>query len=253
VARRRYRSDALSSAAKTRPDEPPSTPESYPLGSEPTPSSAPAPNTQAEAKHEPSGLAAQLAAMRAGPDPLDQYISFHFPGALPVERQWLRANQHHLNNPALIHSAATIAMQRGCPRGSAEFLQFCNALLDQHHAAMQAQAAPAPAPSMPEAPPPVHEPMPAPPMAHADIETEHSDSGQPDEDHAMASFISAPPSRGSNYAIEHEPSAGSVRLSAEQRDMAHRSMPHLSADQAEKSYAANLIKMQKMQKSGLIK
>src|SRR5262249_3153471 len=67
----------------------------------------------------------------------------------------------------------------------------------------------------------------------------------------MASNFSAPVSRD-NYAIEHEPSAGSIRLSAEERDMARRSMPHLSADEAEKIYAAKVLKRDKM-KSGLLK
>jgi hypothetical protein len=72
----------------------------------------------------------------------------------------------------------------------------------------------------------------------------------------MASHFSAPVSHsgGERYAMgDYEPTIGTIRLSAEQRDMAHRSMPHLSADEAERNYAANLIKMQKMQKSGLIK
>jgi len=181
-------------------------------------------------------------------DPVEQYLSFHFPGALPVERAWLRANQHRLANPALIHSAAAIALQRGCPRGSPEFMQFCAALLDQH-AAAQGHAAPVPEP------PPTHEPEPQ-PVAHIDLEAEHSGSSEPEESHAMPQHLSAPVSRsgGERYAMgDYEPTAGSIRLSAEQRDMAHRSMPHLSADEAEKSYAANLLKMQKMQKSGLIK
>jgi hypothetical protein len=94
---------------------------------------------------------------RYASDPLEQFISFHFPGALPAERAWLRANQHHLANPALIHSAAQIALQRGCPRGSEEFMQFCGALLDQH-AAAQGHTAPPPAPE-PPMPEPAHEPV----------------------------------------------------------------------------------------------
>jgi hypothetical protein len=248
VARRRYRSDALNAAGHgERPADP---------ASEPSPPPAP---DQAEAKPESvSSLKEQIAQQRAyASDPVEQYISFHFPGALVSERAWLRNNPHHLANPALIHSAAAIALQRGCPRGSPEFMQFCGALLDQH-AAAQGHAAPLPAEPMP---PPVHEPMPAPPTPEPvhepvtiDLEKTEGPEGEPDEAHHMASFISAPVSRGTDrYAVEPEPTLGTVRLTAEQRDMAHRSMPHLSADQAEKNYAANLIKMQKMQKSGLIK
>jgi hypothetical protein len=150
----------------------------------------------------------------------------------------------------VLKAAHSIALDRGVKEDSPEYFGFLHSLLTQ-------QAAAAPPPHQPApAPPPVHEPVPPVPepehVAHIDIESEHGGSGEPEESH-MASHFSAPVSRGSNYAIEHEPTAGSIRLSAEQRDMAHRSMPHLSADQAEKSYAANLMKMQKMQKSGLIK
>jgi hypothetical protein len=245
MARRRYRSEALSSAAKTRPDQPPSTPESYPLGSEPTAAASAAPDTKAgEAKSDQpaeaiSSLKDQLAGMqRYASDPIEQYISFHFPGALPAERQWLRANPHHLANPALIHSAAQIALQRGCPRGSPEFMQFCGALLDQH-AAAQGHAAPVPEPQTPEPEPP-----------QIDLEpVESHDHETPQEDHTMPQHFSAPVSRGSErYAMgDYEPTAGSIRLSAEQRDMAARS------GISETEYAKQLLKMQKMQKSGLIK
>ena len=202
---------------------------------------APDPSEKAEAKphYDASGLKAQIDSMRsyAQPDPLDQFISFHFPGALPVERAWLRNNQHHLNNPALIHSAAAIAMQRGCPRGSEEFMRFCGQLLDQHYAAMQ--AAQAPAPSMPEAPPPAHEPMPA----HVDIEAEHSDSSEPEEA-PMPQHYAAPVSRDpSQYAVEHQPSERSIRLTPEQRDIAARS------GISESEYAKQLLRMIKLQKA----
>jgi len=247
MARRRYKGDQYSAAAGTRPDEPAPAAQ-HPPGSEPTAPQSPA-QDQAEAKPDVSSLRAQIDQMRsyAQPDPLDQYISHYFQGALPNERQWLRANQHHLQNPMLIHTAAQIALQRGVPRQSPEFLQFIGQLLDQHHAAMQAHTAPAP----PPAPPPMSEPAHA---AHVDIETEHSDSGQPDEERHMAAHVSAPVSRGDHgHAIEPEPTMGSIRLSAEERDMAHRSMPHLSADEAEKVYAANVLKRDKMKRSGLIK
>jgi len=248
VARRRYRTGGpYSSAANPRPDEPAPAGQ-LPLSDAETSSPQPPKTDEAKAESEPSqhfssGLKEQLAQQRAyASDPLEQYITFHFPGALPAERAWLRANQHHLANPALIHSAAQMALQRGCPRGSPEFMQFCGALLDQH-AAAQGHAAPPPAP-----PPPEPEPQ------HViDLEAEHSDSAEPEESPVPQHF-SAPVSRGGDrYAVEPEPTMGSIRLSAEQRDMAHRSMPHLSADEAEKSYAANLIKMQKMQMSGLLK
>jgi hypothetical protein len=44
-----------------------------------------------------------------------------------------------------------------------------------------------------------------------------------------------------------------VKLSPEQREVARLSMPHLSHDEAEKTYAAGLLKQEKMKRSGLIK
>ena len=95
----------------------------------------------------------------------------------------------------------------------------------------------------------MHGPEPEPQhTTHIDLEKVESPDHEPDEAHAMASFISAPPSRGDHgHAIEPEPTTGSIRLSAEQRDMAARS------GISETEYAKQLLKMQKMQKSGLIK
>jgi hypothetical protein len=197
------------------------------------PQTEPAPET----KPEPvaTGLKSQLDSMRqqAQPDPIDAYISHYFAGALPNERQWLRANQHHLQNPMLVHQAAQIALQRGVPRESPEFLHFVGQLLNQHHAAMQAPAAP-PVPPPPE---PAH-------AAHVDIETEH----EPDEEPPMPQHFSAPVSRGEHgHAIEPEPTMGTIRLSPEQRDIAARS------GISDVEYAKQLLRMQKMKTSGLIK
>jgi hypothetical protein len=241
MARRRYRSDALSAAGRgVKPDEAAPS-EQHPLGSEPTSPSAPAAAPEPEAKHEPSSLAQQIAAMRqqAQPDPLDQFISFHFQGALPNERAWLRANPHNLQNPMLVHHAAGIALQRGIPRQSPEFLQFISALLNQHYAAMQAHAAPAP--------PPVHEPMP-PTLpepehaAHIDVESHDSEPQEPPMSH-----YAAPVSHGSDRAIEYEPSANSVRLS--KAEIEHAEAAGVSVEE----YGRQKLRMQKMQKSGLIK
>jgi hypothetical protein len=63
-------------------------------------------------------------------------------------------------------------------------------------------------------------------------------------------MVSAPVSRGSEgrYTMgDHEPSPSSVRLTAEQREAARAS----GVD--ETTYEANLLKMEKMKKSGLIK
>ena len=268
MARRRYRSDALSSAAKTRPDQPPSTPESYPLGSEPTPPApAAAPDTKAgEAKSDQpaeaiSSLKAQIDAQRAYQqqqqprhDPLAMYLA-SIPGLSPHKFYFLHAyfsqhpdrlNQEHWNVIAGAHQIAR--QERNIPEDSSEYFGFLHSLLNQQAAASPPhQPAPAP-PPVHEPVPPTHEPEPE-HVAHIDIESEHSGSGEPEESH-MPQHFSAPVSRGSNYAIEHEPTAGSIRLSAEQRDMAARS------GISETEYAKQLLKMQKMQKmqkSGLIK
>jgi hypothetical protein len=115
-------------------------------------------------------------------------------------------------------------------------------LLDQH-AAAQGHTAPVPEP------PPTHEPEPEPQhTAHINLEKVESPDHEPEE--PSTSHYAAPVSRsgGERYAMgDYEPTAGSIRLSAEQRDMAARS------GISETEYAKQLLKMQKMQKSGLIK
>ena len=98
-------------------------------------------------------------------------------------------------------------------------------------------------------PPPV-----VPPMTHINAEKTERD-GEPESAHMDAHFVSAPVSRGDHgSAIEPEPlSPSQVRLTPEQREVARLSMPHLSHDEAEKTYAAGLLKQEKMKRSGLIK
>jgi hypothetical protein len=199
--------------------------------------------SQGEATPEPtspvSGLAQQIADQRryAEYQALQQYVASNFPGALPHEAQWLMVNPHHLGNPALIHAAAQIAAQRGIPRNDPQFLQFVGQLLDQHYAA-QTQAAPAP--------PPISPPPAPPPVAHVDIE--QSDHGAEPEEPIPSHHVSAPVSHGdSGHSVEPEPTQSSIRLTAEQRDIAQRS------GISDVEYAKQLLRMQKMQKSGLIK
>ena len=269
MARRKYRpSPAISGAGRgVKPDEAAPS-EQHPLGSEPTsPSAATAqPRTEygkpeLEPAQHASTLGAQVNAVRAHAeqqqqqqqpqqafhDPLALYLA-SIPGLSPHKFYFLHHyfSQHpdRLNNDhwQLLRAAHHIATaERKIPEDGPEYFQTINALLQQHAATPPPHAAPAP-PPMPE---PQH-------MAHVDVSTEHSDSGEPESAHM--SIFSAPVSRGDHgHSIEPEMSPSTVRLSAEQRDVARRSMPHLSADEAEKNYAANLIKMQKMQKSGLIK
>jgi hypothetical protein len=240
VARRRYGkpSPAISTAGQSERPRDPAGDQSLAQPIEPrTEYGKPPPSQQAapepEAKHEPSSLAQQIAAMRqqAQPDPVDQYIAFHFQGALPNERAWLRANPHNLQNPGLVHQAAAIPLSRGVPRHDPEFLRFIGQLLDQHHAAMHAAPAPAPAPPVPPlAPPPMPEPQ---HMTHIDLEKVESPEGEPDEAHAM--MFSAPVSRGDGHSIEPEPTANSIRLSKADRERRGLCRQQAENDEAEKS------------------
>ena len=191
-----------------------------------------------QAAPDVSGLRGQIDAMRqqAQSDQLDQYISHFFPGALPHERAALRGNQVWLANPALVHAAGRIALERGVPRQSPEFLQAIGMLIDQHHAAMR--AAPPPAP-----------PMPPPMPAHVDLEKVESPDAEPESAHMDAHFVSAPVSRGeAGHSIDPEPSASSIRLTPAQREIAN-----LPGGPGEVEYAKQLLKMQRAKKAGLLK
>jgi hypothetical protein len=261
MARRRYKSDAISPAGHAeKPAEAAATPEQYPLGSEPTPPSPPAPDTTAEpAQHFQSGLAEQIRQQRAYAEQhaLQQYIASNFLGALPHEAQWLMANPHHLSNPPLVHAAAQIAAQRGIPRQDPQFLHFVGQLLDQH-AAAQMQPAPAPRYSgaMTAGEPPVAGPMPAPPTppmpAHTHIDVEKTEyDGEPESASVSVHHVSAPVSRDSgHYAAsgEYEPGEGSrVTLSKAEREHAE------AAGVSVEEYAKQKLRMMKLKKAKVIK
>ena len=204
------------------------------------------PEAAPEAKPDVSSLKSQLDQMRshAQPDPLDQYIAVHFQGALPAERQWLRDRAHdrphYFADPRLVHQAGMLALQDGVARQSPEFVRAIGKKLDDHFAAMQARAA-----SAPPAPPPAAMPEPQ-HVAHVDVEHgEHDRDAQ--EDHTMPEHVSAPVSRDpSQYAVEYQPSEHSIRLTAEERDIAARS------GISETQYAAGKLKLARMKKSKLI-
>jgi hypothetical protein len=242
VARRRYGkpSPAISTAGRAaQPRDP--TGDEQPI--EPRSEyGKPPPEPAAESsQHFSTGLKDWVQQQRTAPDPLEHYIAQAFPGALPHERQWLRANPHHLQNPMLIHATAQYVAQQGIARHDPQFLHFVGQLLDQHHAA---QAQPAPAAPMP----------PQPPTTHVDLESHDT---EPEAEPVPSHHVSAPVSREAGHAMSMsgEPpplTPGQVRLSAEERDMAHRSMPHLSHDEAERTYAAGVLKRDKMKRSKLL-
>jgi hypothetical protein len=247
VARRRYKSPAVSTAGHSEAVPPPdAADESFQQPIEPRAEyGATAPDTPEPASepspHFQTSLGEQMRAQQqhAQKHALHQYIAANFPGAAPHEAQWLIANPHHLSNPALVHQAAGIALQRGIPRQSPEFLHFVGQLLDQHAAA---QMQPAPAPHVPAPAPP---PPPMPPVTHIDLETESHDA-EPEQDH-MPPHYSAPVSRGDHgRAIEPELSPSQVRLTAEERELCRDNKLD------ETVYAANKLKLQRMKKSKLI-
>jgi hypothetical protein len=219
VARRRYGkpSPAISTAGQAAQPRNPSGDESLAQElqprseyGEPPPEPAQPQATSDPAQHyDISGLKAQIDQHRqyAQPDPLDQYLNTYFAGALPHERQWLRGNVHYLQNAMLVHHAAQIALQRGIPRESPEFLHFVGQLLDQHYAASQVQPAPAPMPLMP-------------PTTHVDLEKVETPAGEPESEHMDAHFVSAPVSRGdSGHSIDPQLTPSQIRLTPEERDL----------------------------------
>jgi len=96
------------------------------------------------------------------------------------------------------------------------------------------------------------EPMPMPmPMAHAHADLEHADYYSDEEDHVMAPHsVAAPVSRGEHYAMsgELEPHTGRITLTPQQREIAN-----LPGGPGETEYAKQLLRMNQMKKSGLIK
>jgi len=242
VARRRYRSDALSAAGHgVKPDEPAPSGE-LPL-SDAEPSSPQPPKTdEAEAKPDQpaeaiSGLKAQINAMRQQPpqqpqqqvDPLAHYLA-SIPGLTIPKFQFLyhyfsrfpqNLNPQHWD---VLKAAHGIALDRGVNEDSPEYFGFLHSLLLNQQAAASPLPHAAPAPPMP---PPVHEPEPEPHMTH----------------------YAAPVSRGSErYAMgDYEPSANSVRLS--KAEVEHAEASGISTEE----YAKQKLRMMKMKKAKLIR
>jgi hypothetical protein len=252
VARRKYCSDAISQAGRgEQPRDPQTSPEEFPIGSEPSaPTAAPRaeygkPDEPSPQQHYNSTLKSQLDAQRAyAADPVNSFLDRHYSGATPVEREWLKARPHLMQNPALVHAAATVALQHGVPRNSPQFLPAIEHLIAQHvaqHAATQGQPAPPPAPPPPPMPPPMNN-------AHVQLE-HHPEPDEPEEEHPMAAHYSAPVSHGDSGSTAIEPELGpsQVRLSKAERE--HAEAAGVSVDE----YAKQKLRMQKAKKANLIK
>ena len=111
MARRRYKSAAVSNAGHQERPPNPAPDESFAQPIEPKQEygkADPDPAPEPAQHYDASGLKAQIEQQRQQQqsDQLDAYLTYAFPGATPNERRWLRANVHHLQNPMLVHQAA---------------------------------------------------------------------------------------------------------------------------------------------------
>jgi hypothetical protein len=247
LARRRYRSDAISTAGQQeRPREPLGDESlSQPLSpkaeyGKPDATAQP----QGAAPSEPvTGLRDQLADQRRYAEQqqvaqLHGYID-QMPNLSPAQRQWLHNNPHGLYRFDLLHAAHTEARQRGVPVDSPEYFHFLSAMLNAYgHLPPQqpAQAAPAPPPTMP-------------PVTHVDIsKTENADTGEPEEESVAMHHVSAPVSRASEAYSGDEPTDGSrVHLSKAEREHAE------AAGVSVEEYGRQKLRMMKMKKAKLIR
>jgi hypothetical protein len=268
VARRRYKSEAISQAGHAAQPRDPSGDESLSQPIEPraeygkAPPSAPA-SDQAEAKpdYDGSGLKAQIDHMRQQQqyaqqqqqpqqqlDPLASYL-LSIPGLTAPKFQFLYqyfAQRPHLLNGdhwQLLKAAHDIMLGRGIQEDGPEYFQHLTQLLQQH-------AAPPPAPPMPSpAPLPAHEPAPPPqmpPPTHIDIEKTEDDH-EPESAH-MSAMYAAPVSRNDRgTAIESEMTAGSITLSKAEREHA------TAAGVSDEEYGRQKLRMMKMKKAKLIR
>jgi hypothetical protein len=249
VARRKYRpSPAISTAGQSERPRDPAGDESLHQPIEPKPEYGKPPPESAPQSFS-TGLKDQLAQQRQYADrpqpqpqqhldPLASYL-ISIPGLTIPKFQFLSryfGQRPHLLNAdhwQLLKAAHDITTkEREIPEDSAEYFQSLHGILQQH----------APPPAAPPMPPPVHEPAPQ-PMTHVDVETHDSEPESP-----MPQHFSAPVSRSDHAtAVEPEPTMGMIRLTAEQRDIAARS------GISDVEYGKQLLRMQKMKSSGLIK
>jgi hypothetical protein len=250
VARRRYRSDATSTAGLSARGRDLSGDESLSLPIEPKQEYGKAePAAQPQATSEPaqpiSGLGQQLHDMRqqAEQAQLHGYID-SIPNLSPAQRHWLHSNPHGVYRFDLLNDAHMIAGHRNIPVDSPEYFHFLSAMLNTYGPLPPQQPAQAqPAPSPPPMPPPVVPPM------HVDVsKTENADTGEPEAASVAAHFMSAPVSRGeAGHSIEPELSPSQVRLSKAEREHAE------AAGVSLEEYGRQKLKMLKLKKAKVIK
>jgi hypothetical protein len=266
MARRRYRSDALSAAGHGEKPADPAPPEQHPLGSEPAAAQSAASDTQVprseygksdEPAQPVSGLGQQLRDMQQHyqqqqPQPQQQIdpLAAHLasiPGLTVPKFHFLyhyfsqhpdRWSAQHWELLKAAHGITT--KERNIPDDSPEYFQSLNQLLQQ-------QTAPPPhaAPAPPPMPPPVPPTMPA--QTHIDIEKTESPDHERDDEPMSSHHVSAPVSRGDyggGHTYEAEPSHR-VTLTAEERELCRDNKID------ETVYAAGKLKLAKQKQAKL--
>ena len=258
MARRRYRSDALSGAGQQERPRDPEGDTSLAQPIEPRQEyGKPDATAQPQATPEPSphfqtSLGEQMRAQRAYAEQ-QQLAQLHshidqVPNLSGAQRAWLHSHPAAFFRFDLLHAAHQMAQTHGIAPDSEDYFRVLESALHHYgHLPPQqmAQTAPlpAPAPSVPPMPPP----MPAP--THVDVEKVESPEHEQEEHMAAHVGVSAPVSRASEaYSADYEPNEGSrVVLSKSEREHA------AAAGVSDEVYAREKMRMMKMKKARVIK
>jgi hypothetical protein len=249
VARRRYRSEAISTAGHAAQPRDPLGDESLAQQIEPRQEYGKPPP---EPSQPVSNLGEQMRAQRAYAEQ-QQIAQLHshidqMPNLSPAQRQWLHNNPHGLYRFDLLHAGHAIALQRGIPPDSPEYFRELENTLHryfhlppQQMQPPQVAPAPAPAPSMPPMPPPV---------THVDVsKTENADTGEPEEESVAMHHVSAPVSRGAeHYSGDYEPGSDS-RITLSKAEREHAEAAGVSVEE----YGRQKLKMLRLKKAKVIK
>jgi len=264
MARRRYRSDALSTAVQSERPRDPAADESLAQPIEPRSEygkAPPEPSAEAKPGYNASGLKAQIDAMRQPAQqqwqqPQQQHTQLaqlhgyidSIPNLSAAQRQWLHYNPHGVYRFDLLHAGHTEALERGVPADSGEYFRYLADKLNRYFHTPPQPAQPASAPPMPPMPAP---PPPMPPTTHhIDLEKVETPAGEPEEETVSVHHVSAPVSHDSgNYTAsgEYEPGANSVRLS--KAEVEHAQAAGVSVEE----YGRQKLRMMKLKKAKVIR
>jgi hypothetical protein len=214
LARRRSKSDAISTAGQIeRPRDPSGdTSLDQPIGPRQEFGKT-EPAAEPSQHYDVTGLKAQLDQQRQHAEQMQlrAYINA-IPGLSGPQRQFLAANPHGLYRFDLLHAGHTEALERGVPVDSGEYFRYLADKLNTYfHTPPQQPMQSAPAPHVPAPPPP----MPA--QTHVDLASHDTEP----ESAQMATHYSAPVSRGDHgtTAVDPELSPSQIRLTPEEREL----------------------------------